>query len=208
MLDDRPDMVGVLAADDPIVEWVVAGMNGDRIGQRIYWHGASPQSGQPAEHASPYSGYPPHISLQGGTETTGIDKWSGLVFELFNLEGTEAFAELHARALAGEVDGETYANEATKLEFVALKRTEEFFRKRPMPGAKPGRNRLYEGMLDLPATYEEYLVRLKQEYPKGSYHPVKYYQDYYESSIVPYREMTERGGSSAREEPVASGGAQ
>src|SRR5690242_1923528 len=86
LLADRPDMVGVLADDDPIVVWIADSMNGGRIGRRVYWNADSPRTGGAAEHALPYGVNPPFICITGGAEVSPIDKWASLVYELFNLE--------------------------------------------------------------------------------------------------------------------------
>ena len=63
MLVDRPDMAGVLDDDDPVLVWIINGMNGERIGQRVYWNDDLPASGATPRISPPYEYYPPHICL-------------------------------------------------------------------------------------------------------------------------------------------------
>jgi hypothetical protein len=186
MLVDRPDMAGVLRDDDPVMLWVVAGFNGDRSGKRVYWNADSPASGQPAEHAPSYEGYPPYVRLSGGTDATGNDKWAGVVFELFNLENAAAFSALGERAMAGELDADTYATECVKLEHAAAKKTEQFFEMHPLPGAEPGQNAMYDSIRSFPDSYEEYRQRFQDAGSGLGYDPYEYYRSYYLESLAPY----------------------
>jgi hypothetical protein len=179
MLADRPDMVGILNDDHPILLWIIDGMNGEQIGQRIYWNSDSPQNTL-AQHFPGYDGYPPHIRLTGGTEATGIDKWAGLVYELFNLENTKAFHELFVRASEGELDRDAYAKECANLEYLALKKTEKFFQERPLPNAQPGHNARYDEMRQPPPTFEDFFARFTISRESA--------ESYYDNMIVPYIE--------------------
>jgi hypothetical protein len=50
MLQDRPDRRDVIPSSHSVLQWLVDGFNGDRIGQRVCWNASSPQSGRAAEH--------------------------------------------------------------------------------------------------------------------------------------------------------------
>jgi hypothetical protein len=185
MLADRPDMIGILDEDDPIFRWVVDSMNGARIGQRIYWNGNTPESGSAAEHASPYGGYPPHICISGGTEITAHDRWACIVYELFNIENTSKFEDAYNKAMAGTMDGDEYAYECARLEYVALIKAKEFFKMHPLPNARPGYYEEYEQITEAPATFDEYLVLYYAS--DGTFqHPGQYFKDYYNDVIAPY----------------------
>src|SRR5689334_22473581 len=144
MLADRPDMVGVLADDDPIVVWIANSMNGERIARRVYWNADSPRTGGAAEHAMPYGVNPPFICVAGGAEVSPIDKWAVVVYELFNLENYKSNEELWEKATSAKVDKETYANECAKLEYEACKKARKFFEEHPIPGASPQNNYRYQ----------------------------------------------------------------
>jgi hypothetical protein len=183
MLADRPDMVGILRDDHPIMLWIIDSMNGQRIGQRIYWNANSPKSSF-AEHALPYEIYPPHICLSGGTEVSPIDKWAGLVYELFNLENAKAFPELYYKAMEGELDRAGYGKECAKLEYLALQKAKAFFRENPLPNADSGNNPHLIHISQSPATFDEYIAQVSD--PKGGFRsPEEYFLKHYDEAIAP-----------------------
>ena len=182
MIADRPDMANVLPPDDPILLWVVAGFNGERTGLRVYWNAMSTKSGQPAEHWPAYFSYPPQICVSGGSETTPIDRWTGLIYEFFNMENDPSFEVLGNRAQAGEIDGDAYATGCAKLEFAALKRLEKFIRQHPLPPSAHGNDPYYRWVKSSPASVEEYFTILEKS---GGYNPIKFYRSYYDESLAP-----------------------
>lgn len=143
MLDDRPDMRGVLEADDPLIAWIIAAFNGEHTGMRIYWNADTPSSGRPAEHLMPWSDYPPAIRISGGNETTPIDKWTSVVYEMFNLGNASGFKSLSDQAMKGLLDGPTYAERCVELEFRALEKTSLFLADHPLPAGRHGRDIYY-----------------------------------------------------------------
>jgi hypothetical protein len=206
MLADRPDMVGILEEDDFLLRWVIGGMNGATIGQRIYWNANTPQSGSAAEHASPYEGYPPHICISGGTEITGHDRWACVVYELFNIENTKEFEDAYAKATAGTLDGDAYAKECARLEYVALTKAKEFFKKHPLPNAKPGHHEEYDQITEVPATFDEYLA-LYHDAHGNFHHPGQYFKDYYDDVIAPYLKSMKEANDVAEGEDEKDSGA-
>jgi hypothetical protein len=185
MLVDRPDMAGVLDEDDPVLVWIISGMNGERIGQRVYWNDDLPASGAPSEFLPPYEYYPPHICLWAGVETSPIDKWACLVFELFNLENTREFTDLQTKAMEGTLNGEAYARECANLEYNALIKARKFFDEHPLRKAKPEVDTHYGRFWDTPDTFEKYLAEYYD--PDGTFHnPGEYFKEYYIKEIAPY----------------------
>lgn len=183
VLDDRPDMVGVVSDDNPIVAWVIGGFNGERTGQRIYWNAMSPRSAQPAEHWPQYFDYPPQICISGGTELTAIDKWTGLVYEFFNLENSKSFEELGAKARGGELDGDGYARGCTKLEFEALRKAKAFFQQHPLPPSSHGEDPYYQWVQSSPDDFEAFVEITSAS---RGYNPLKYFHGYFDESIAPF----------------------
>lgn len=195
LLDDRPDMRGVIDASHPVYSWVIEAFNGDHFGQRVYWNGNSPQSGRPAEHASPYHGYPPYVSITGGSDATPVDKWTMVVFELHNLGNADGFEKLMHEALDGSIDGEGYANGCVKLEFEALERTREFFVENPLPKSPHGRDTYYNWITDDLGTFDEYQERFDRPGMTRYNSNFEYFRAYYDSTLVPYRQMNKQSSS-------------
>lgn len=185
MLADRPDMKGVIDRTDPVHKWVVDGFQGKLIGQRVYWNANSPRTGRAAEHATPYGNYPPYISISGGTDTTPVDKWAAVVFELHNLRNFEEFAKLATDASAGKLTADEYATQCVMLEYDAQLRTHKFFAKNPLPESAHGRDRWYKtwALSDLPSAEE---FKTKHAVPGGTRSNFDYFKNSYITQILPY----------------------
>jgi len=179
LLDDRPDMKGILPPGHPVLQWVEKGFNGDRFGQRVYWIADSPRGGSVSEFWSPDAGNPPFIRLSAGTELTPVDRWAALVFEMHNLEGGhERFVDLTDRAAKGLLGGEQYAKDCVEVEFDALKETAAFLRANPLPESAHGRDTLYKQHLQDPGTFEKYWKEghVKNERAGNYEHYLNHYQ--------------------------------
>lgn len=200
MLADRPDMSGVLDEDDLVFQWVVEGFNGDRFGQRVYWNADFPQVGSDAFHFPPYYGYPAFISLSNRTHMTPVDRWVGVVYELHNLDNTQAFEKLYNRAIAEEIDGDTYAVECLRLEFAATKRTKEFFSKHSLPASKHGNDAWYNWLSGDIGTFDEYVAAFQEKRFLPSFDPLKYWRDSYDTRIAPYIEWSRLSDANAQKE--------
>ena len=182
MLADRPDMAGVLPENHAVMRWIVKSFNGGRTGFRVYWNADSPgDSG--ASHAPRYGGYPAQLLISGGTETTPIDKWAGVVYEFFNLENTEGFAELLEQARTGEIDGHEYAFRCTKLEFDAAKKTEAYFASHPLPKIGVAKNEWYEWITSGVGSFEEQIEDYPDPTKPGNY---VYFKKYYDEDVAPW----------------------
>lgn len=188
LLDDRPEMRGILDGEQhrEIIQWIVDGFNGQRTGFRIYWNADSPVGAFGASHNSPYEGYPASISITGGTEETPVEKWSGLIFEMNNLEHTREFLDVHEKALLGKIDEDTYVKSCVRLEFEALKKTAGFFEENPLPTSSHGNDDWYNWVRGDLGTFEEYF----DAHDSGGSEYVTYYRNSYQTRIKPYLEAT------------------
>jgi hypothetical protein len=184
LLADRPDMRDLIPDSHPVYQWVAESFDGDHFGQRVYWNDTYPRSGRPAEHASPYYGYPPYISIAGSRDVSPVDKWTMVVYELHNLLSHEEFQQLQTKAIAGDLDADGYANGCVKLEFDALEQTRDFLLKNPLPSSSHGRDEYYNWITGDLGTFEEY--QKAYEGPAAS-NNFSYFREYYNSTIEPYR---------------------
>ena len=191
VLDDRPDMQGVISEDDELLDWIVSAFDGERTGFRIYWNADSPVESFGASHTPPYEGYPATVCITGGSEETPVDKWAGLVFELHNLENSEDFAEIHLKACSGELDEDTYVREHVKLEFKAIEKTAEFFKEHPLPESSHGKDIWYNWVRSDIGTFDEYYASLNDSDVRSEY--IDYYRSNYREQIVPYLEAIGKG---------------
>ncbi len=183
LLSDRPNMRGILDKEHPVRKWIVAGFNGERVGHRVYWNADSPKSGRGAEHAPRYHHYPAQLYITGGTEETSLEKWAGVVYEFFNLEHSEQFEKLRDQALAGKISSEDFALQCVKVEFSALKKTEEFFRENPLPSSIQGRHEWYDWVLHGVGSFEDYAEKFKYHAGPGNY---DYFKNEFDEQIAPW----------------------
>lgn len=192
MLDDRPDMQNVIPRNHSVYTWLSDGFDGKRFGQRIYWNSDSPQSGRPAEHLPPSAGYPPSILVSGGTESTPVEKWAFVVYEMFNLEmnNSEALVNL---AIEGSIDADEYASKCLEAEFNALLEAHKYFHDNPLPKSQHGRDRWYNWLISDIGTFEEYKKSTDVPWANSTNSNYEYFKQYYESTLRPYREGTHRG---------------
>lgn len=188
ILQDRPDMREVIPESHPVFRWLVDSFDGDRIGQRIYWNERPPQSGRPFEHAppDPERRYLSYIAVSAGPETTPIDKWAGLVYEMYNLENNNDFDAIWRLALEGQLDGDGFAEKTVELEFVALTRTQEFLRANPLPKSKHGGDVWYNWVTSDLGTFEDYQKSFDAQETNSFNSNFVYFKDYYDRAILPY----------------------
>lgn len=187
MLDDRPDMQNTLTPSHPIYRFISEAFNGDRTGSRIYWNANQPSSGSDAEHSPSFLGYPPQIKISDGPETTPMDKWAGVIFEIFNLENTLESERLAQLAIQRELDRDRYAQQCVRLEFVALERTRSFFRENPLPVSSPEEAPWYQWVLHDLGTFEEYRDYYEGK-DLGGFNSFEHFKEHYDEQIAPYME--------------------
>jgi hypothetical protein len=185
MLADRPEMQNLLPEDHPVYRWLVASFEGDRTGSRIYWLADEPRSGKAAEHAAAYYGYPAYIVIEAAARKTPLDKWTMLVFEMFNIENTKSFKELLNLALEGKLDGESYARKCVQLEFDAAAKLRDFFRKTPLPNTTPETAPMYCWVTAEDVNFEEcekLWATMELYYEDSNY---RHFKKQYDDAIAP-----------------------
>lgn len=185
MLADRPDMKEVIGPEHPVYQWVVDGFQGKYLGQRVYWNASSPRTGRAAEHAIPYGNYPPYISISGGAETTPVDKWAAVVFELHNLQNFESFTRLAADATTGKVKADEYAVKCVMLEYDAQLRTQKLFAANPLPESPHGRDHWYNAWVKSELLSAEEF-RAKHAVPGDTHCNYDYFKNVYATRIAPF----------------------
>ena len=195
MMQDRPAMTACVQKNDRIYHWVVRQFAGKAVGQRISW---SPEA--LANHAPEYLSmhkYPSprrhaYIAVRekyaGGAKQgqllPGDELWACVVFELFNIANAKDFASIYDKALDGKVSKAEFRESHTQLEFLAVQKTGQFYRKMWQPEAKQKGRRTnpFFWYALAPSTYEAW----RQHYTDPSGYPYSYYDKYYDEHIVPY----------------------
>lgn len=189
MLDDRPDMTHAVSQSHPVRQWLIDGFDGRRAGRRVYWVADTPTSGQPADSKGPDEDELHFIRVSGGTETSAIDKWASVVFEMANRE--EDWRTPYMEALNGKLDANGYARRCVALEYSALKKTVAFFRMHPLQPKRRSEDRWYNWVTSD-------AVHLEQQSPDaiaedGNF---EYFKKTYEMRIRPYIRVQSEGNSS------------
>ena len=115
-----------------IYQWMVRRYAGLATGDRVFWDSALPK-GASADHSTPILGAPAMIRIanpsadESAANTRFEQQWFGAVFEMHNLDNSPAFKALYARAAADQIPREEFIRAAAHLEYLALKRTVEFY---------------------------------------------------------------------------------
>jgi hypothetical protein len=186
LMSDRPDMQGVLAPDHAVYRWLVSSFEKERTGSRIYWVADQPSTGERAEHAPSYRGYPAYICITAGLDTSPRDKWTMLVFEMFNIENSESMRLLNDLGHAGKIDSDTFARKCVELEFKAAEKARKFLRENPLPNPDETKDLLYHWIVseETPFHDHEKLWDSEENYLKDSNY--RHFKKHYDELIAPY----------------------
>ena len=175
ILEDRPEMRGVVTRNSPIWKFVEERFETGDCGARIYWVSNEPVSGQDAEYALRYGNTPTHVFLTSKNTVSGVDKWASLVFELHNTENVDAVSELSTDVKKGRVGKSQFVERGIKLEFEALKKTQAFFKQNPIFNTTPEESPWYHAMAARSDDFDYYLRLLRASNRASD----KAYLDYY-----------------------------
>lgn len=186
LMSDRPDMQGVVPPDHAVYRWLVKSFEKERTGSRIYWVADQPSTGERAEHAPSYRGHPAYICITAGLDASPRDKWTMLVFEMFNIENAESMRLLNELGLAGTIDGDTFARKCVELEFKAAEKARKFFRENPLPNPDETKDLLYHWIVseETPFHDHEKLWDSEENYLKDSNY--RHFKKHYDELIAPY----------------------
>lgn len=205
MAKDRPEFARDVSKEDAIWEFCARAFAGATIGERVVWDNSPPQDkGYLSENLGPFKGRPGFIRIRqnypssenGGRPLNCEELWSCAVFELENMRGHKAFMALYYRALHGELSREDWIRENTRLEYGALRRTAEDYRRlwKPLTATRSVPNTRGLWGRNIPPTYEGWisLYRDPNSYPWDAF------GDYYDRQIVPYVKDSKRFQGIAR----------
>ena len=156
MLDDRPELRGVLTREDPVWKWLVDCFDGELIDCRVYWNLDRPINGNIAEHTPKFHQYPACIYITDSTDVSPVDKWACVVFEMFNLTNTKKFDVLKTEAINGAISRKEFADRCVQLEFLALKKTHDFLALNPIVVSPSEKDLWYSWVTSDLGTFEQY----------------------------------------------------
>ena len=179
LLDDRPDMKGILPADDTICRWVVGRFNSGDFGHRVHWDHHEPLSGREAENQPSQEYSPAFIRITDSEGISGRDKWCMLVFEFENLENSPQFEKLYQLASAQQIIRAQFVLKCVQLELKAVQRAKRYFKRNPIIGSTIDNAPHYSAYITATselATYIEWLDSREDE----AYDPRDYFGEYYD----------------------------
>lgn len=185
VLDDRPEMRGVVVQDSPLAKWIVSRFDGHGTETRVHWHDREPLSGSDAEHLPAYEGYPANLSITRLDSTSPIDKWAALVYELLNLQETLE-SDLFERALDGEFDADEYALACVRSEYEAILATREILVRYPISGASTTQDPWYCWVTSELLPVDDYLADVKANGTLREETNYDYFRDYFLEDMAPY----------------------
>lgn len=90
-----------------------------------------------------------------------VDEFLEVIFESINSEGEQHFNELASEARAGTITKTTFALEAIKQEFLALKRTRDLLNKMTLTQKEISTSSEYTKIRGTPDRFEDFLLYLK-----------------------------------------------
>lgn len=192
MVKDRPEMLSWVEPNDAVWTHCARAFGGDAVGERIFWDSTPPTGDVEAEHQGPYQGDSGFIRVREtyasgfkqGQPVEGDELWGSVIYELENIRSTPAFHSLFERACRGGMGREEWIRENTRLEYLACRRTRDYFRSQWQP-LMTSRGRPISGtswFADLPSTYEEWIAF----YTSPDDYPWNFWGRYYDTEIAPY----------------------
>ncbi len=195
LITDRQEIKKIVEPQSVLWKWTVRQFAGEGLHQRIYWN-AENMSDKTfefyAEHNSPTPEAAGYIRLRknhkDGKPVSADRLASGMVYELFNIQNSTAFDNYFESALAGKLTEEQWIESNTKLEFLAERKSAEFYRRIYLPMAKAkhfSTDPSYWGA-DRPDTYPAW----RAQYTDKSEYPWSFWGTWYRNEIVPYLKAT------------------
>jgi hypothetical protein len=183
---DRPDTRKVVEREPVLRQMLIWCFAGEFTHNRVYWDSREPTGGSPAEHLPSLAGYPALIEVTNSCDTSAIDKCTMLLFELCNVESDKEYQRLLGSTIGHRKSRDDFAMSCVRLEFVAGKRTQRFFKEHPIEGATFKNSPYYMSLLLELDSFSDYLQFL-DGLPAKEYDPRRYYRKAYDRLLSSFR---------------------
>lgn len=168
VIRDRRPMRGVVAPENPMVQWVIDQFESGDQGRRVLWDHSPTFSKQPAEcipSQGPHTA--PAVVRIGDNITNGRDLWCLLVFELENLKRNEGMLDLFRRAHEGDLDQDGFVSGYMELEHETLLKTgQRLHQWNPFTGANIGDQERW--LTSIPEDFDQYAEQMQAD-PETNY---------------------------------------
>lgn len=213
MLHDRPQMAKVVSPGDSIWTWTVRQFAGQGVGSRVFWSddtdGMAFASDSHLDYRRAYSDnmlyfHRPYeepkgrIRLRKFSTDCSYDEqlrhadllWDYAVFELNNIRNSAQFHKVYEDACTGKISRSEFIRRNASFEFDAVNRTAHFYRTMWLPHLRQMHVQLRQPWREInqPGTVTAWL----DQFPKGSAYPHRFYGEYYDHTIIPFRKNAAR----------------
>ncbi len=134
MLRDRPEMSTYISRGDRLSDWTARQFAGKDFPVRIFWHNNLPRDmpSGPIAACQPLDARTAWIYVRSldsqGKKIGGDELWSAVVFELYNARNSPLVVQLYKETERGKVSKAQYIERITRMEFEAIRATNEFYR--------------------------------------------------------------------------------
>ena len=130
---DRPDLTAILLGYPTVCSWLEECFSGKFVGERIYWDNRMPFSQKYAEYSTG-DGAITTVRISERAELTGHDRLAVLLFEMHNMKQKSEIKRTYNRAIAGDLDAESFGLRCLEIEHAAMLECKDFLLKHSIPG--------------------------------------------------------------------------
>jgi hypothetical protein len=173
---DRPEMGSVIEREPALLELLVNGFAGTRIGQRVYWDCREP-TGAPSTANPNYRDYSPFVRVSRDPRISGVDKCTMLAFELFNTRHSGEGAALVRMASKRQISRDMFARCCVRLEFTSARLARAFFREHPIRGGSSPENWAYAWVTGVSTDFGDFVRNLETTDDNLVQHYCRYYDE-------------------------------
>lgn len=185
LLEDRPEIAGLLNGHDTLKRWLVEQFSGKVTKFPIEWDPKEPEDSEVAEHNQPRSNEPAKIRVSRNMD--GLDQLAGVVFELFNIQYHKGHSRLWKKAGNGKIGKQEYSHRSYRLEHKAMRKCKHFLKKHSsvFAGADAS-NEAYNWIMSSTSLQEFHTIIMERCGGET------YYMKVYEESVTPYSEKSKK----------------
>ncbi len=180
MLEDHPNMRGVVARDSKIRKWSERQFEGEHTGRRVYWDHREPRSGDPAEGGPYRIDYPPYIRITSDPAVSGASKWMCLIFELHDRQFDGECAVVRDFCL--RLGRKNFVTIRASTEHAAAVKAKEFFKRHPFPFDEKQRS-TYGWFLFVPSNLRDYLLQHQERLAAKQSNRLARYYEFHDESV-------------------------
>ena len=181
MIKDRPLMGKHITKKDFVWKWAVRKFAGEDLPDTIDWNNGNPYQGAWADCVHPAKSEGGYIRIKNLKNDTFDSLWAKAVFELINITLYVNILKLIQKAYRGQISKKNFIINMAKIEFKAVKMTEQFYKEIWEPWSQQRNFSTVPHMwyVGIPIRFEDWL----KGYDKKSDYPWKVYSHFYDNHL-------------------------